>query len=132
AAVACRRDAEHRYNGRNGAARHRALEIVVVIFREGLSFTYECLEALNGPRLVSGKPFAHIGEKYRLGHFAVGGHVDPPINHPAHDLPYRTAHTRHGGYLIVAAAAQASLHHIEQIGWPWQAAHVCYKNPFFA
>src|SRR5262249_24100283 len=87
---------------------------------------------LTGPPLEAGKPLADIGEKSRLGHFAVCDDIDPAIDLPANDFRDRTAQPRLIGSLIIEAAAQSSLHHIEQIGPAWQAAHMSRQNPVFA
>src|SRR5262249_39744964 len=132
ATIADRRNAQHRDNRRYRTTRHRALEIVVVVFGEGLSLACERLAALARPWLEAGKALADIGEESRFGHLAVSDNIDPAVDLAANDLRNRTAQARLIGGFIVGAAAQTSLHHIEQVGWAWQAAHVGREDPVFA
>ena len=117
-----RTDADHRRERDDGAAHHRLLEILLVIFRKSRDLLLEQLQLDVRARLKAVEPLAHIGEKARLGEFAVGDDVDAAIDLFAHDVGDRTAQRLAKGLVVVRLPGIFRLHHVEQPMRPRQAA----------
>ena len=68
-------DTDHRHHGHGGAAEHRGLEILFVIFGESGDFFLEHREALIA-RLEAVEPRLDVGEESRLRELAIGDVID--------------------------------------------------------
>ena len=123
AAIFDRSDANDRRQRDNGAAHHRPLEILLVVFRERRRPPVERTATfMPGREFEAFETFADVGEEAGLGKFSVGDDVDATIDLLAHHGGDRAAQYFAIRGLVVILPGIFGLDRIEQRMRPRQAA----------
>src|SRR5262252_2000946 len=114
--------ADDRNNRQNGAAHHRFLEILGVIFGKSGDLLLENSELLTGPRLEPIEALADVSEKAWLGVFAVRYDLNAALDLLADTFSDLPRQDRTQLALIIWLPRVLCFQQIEQIVRPWQAA----------
>src|SRR6516165_7682817 len=109
-------------NWQNGAAHHRFLEVLGIVFGKSGDFLLENSELLIGSRLEPIEALADVSEKARLGIFAVGYDLNAALYLLAHAFSNLPRQDRIQLALIIWLPRVLCFQQIEQIVRPWQAA----------
>ena len=117
-----RSDAHHRGQRRDGAAEHRLLEILLVIFGKGGDLLLKERHFLAGPDLKPFEPLADIGEEPGLRELAVGHDVDAALDLLLHGLGNRRGDGRIKRLLLVGLPRELRLEEIQHAMRARQAA----------
>jgi len=118
--------------GRDRAAEHGALEIVLVVLGEGGAFGDVAFHLLSGARFEALEAFVYVDRVPRLGHLPVGDDVEPAFGLLAHHRGHALANQGRIGVLVDRSRVEPALHHVEQRPRPRQTADVRGQDPIRA
>ncbi len=128
--IADRTAGEQRHHRRDIAARHRLLEILLVIFGERVALLGIEIVFAARPRLDAGEALLGINEEPGLRGFAVADDIDAALGLLLDDFGNGTGHALLIGRRVELAAFAGELrfHHVEQVGGARQAADMADRN----